>query len=606
MAYVQTARIGYEFYKSKKFCMSTKELSKLSEVKKLSLLIPSFSNFLTCDGDLPEEHFGYFGYTDHGMKFTKKETELQETWHKYQSSVKSVTIGEVRSQFPKFDKVCDSTFELAKCLREKGYQPLVFNTGGKGFRVMWHDLLLFRKVVRDESYGNLFIQQVAPDYFANLGIPYIVELLDYNVYDKKKGVKPDVLAHPITRLWPAFVDCTSLESFNSSIVFGNTEDVNLSNLIIQYWCKLVELLKAQNESSIPLLYELHDNQARSERVVSQSRRQQRVSDALIVVSPSSTVDQEFKTIIKSVLSRYGNTNEYAPIKWIPKPKQQDWEGFHFDYSQYCLNAEKHHSSYQTYYIFNPTTCCLSQRCFGDSCYGKPIVLYEEDQIINTQTSEQILESLNSDELDLETQLNELDRCYGMALPCDLKCMTLNQRYMLPSSNNEEERLETMKQLMLHSTVCLRSMMGTGKTELLAYYLRWLNNQMQNLRILMLTSRVTFANSVHARLNRAGLDFVSYLSPNADFTANRLIVQLDSLVKIVPKDKVIPAQRVDILVLDECESLLLHIASPLMKQRGKVYQLLQYLVKSSVQVLMMDADLSLRSWQWIQYVRPNAP
>ena len=105
MAFVQNARkgCGDGFYKSPKFCMSTKLLSKLSEVKWLNLLIPSFSNCLTPDGDLPENHFRY---TDHDMKFTKQETELKETWHKYQSSVKSITIGDVLSQFPKFDEVC--------------------------------------------------------------------------------------------------------------------------------------------------------------------------------------------------------------------------------------------------------------------------------------------------------------------------------------------------------------------------------------------------------------------------------------------------------------------------------------------------------------------
>ena len=83
-------------------------------------------------------------------------------------------------------------------------------------------------------------------------------------------------------------------------MFGNTEDVNLSALIIQYWCKLTVLLKAQNESSIPLLSALHDNQASSDRVVLCSRHQQRDSDAWIVIRPSSPLDQELKTIIKSV------------------------------------------------------------------------------------------------------------------------------------------------------------------------------------------------------------------------------------------------------------------------------------------------------------------
>ena len=108
-------------------------------------------------------------------------------------------------------------------------------------------------------------------------------------------------------------------------------------------------------------------------------------------------------------------------------------------------------------------------------------------------------------------------------------MKLNQRHMLPSTNNEEERLKTMEKFMLHSTVCLKSMMGTGKTELLAYNLKWLNNQMQSIRILMLSSRVSFANSVHARLNREGLEFVRYHSPKRRFyccsydCATRLLV-----------------------------------------------------------------------------------
>jgi hypothetical protein len=162
---------------------------------------------------------------------------LKLKWSTWLKEHSDQTIAQIRTQCVAFDTVCKDAEELAKALTEKGRSFLFFFSGCKGFRLLWYDSSLFYWVLQKEDYAKAYKQQIAMKYFTELGCsPLFVSRLDCSVYDKNKGVKPDVLAHPDSQLYSFVIhDYTQLNQYQLCRL---QKDEQLIEKVKQFWTGL--------------------------------------------------------------------------------------------------------------------------------------------------------------------------------------------------------------------------------------------------------------------------------------------------------------------------------------------------------------------------------
>lgn len=203
---------------------------------------------------------------------------------------------------------------------------------------------------------------------------------------------------------------------------------------------------------------------------------------------------------------------------------------------------------------------------------------------------------------------------------------VNKRYLVDIHNIEnDEIIKNVNKYFWNNehTKCLNihSDLGTGKTAVFDYIMDTYNPP----KVLVLSYRKTLTYNFYDRLKEKG--FESYLE-TIDYNCDRLIVQLESLLKIsdVPETLNIRSNNVldnlemsevrkelffddmifdefenlkipeyDLIVLDEIESLLNHMSSPTFRGNSRyVFDRLVDLLKSSQKVISMDGDFSERS------------
>ena len=148
------------------------------------------------------------------------------------------------------------------------------------------------------------------------------------------------------------------------------------------------------------------------------------------------------------------------------------------------------------------------------------------------------------------------------------------------------------------TLLIKSNMGTGKTELICDYITLFKPK----RILWISTRQTYATNICSRLK--DFNFVNYLDDKENFyTKPRIIVQLESLHMLEKNFKI---RMYDLIVLDEIESILYHFDSSTIAQySANTFDLLYLLcVNKITKIIGMDADLDLRSIEYIKDIDPN--
>ena len=157
----------------------------------------------------------------------------------------------------------------------------------------------------------------------------------------------------------------------------------------------------------------------------------------------------------------------------------------------------------------------------------------------------------------------------------------------------------------HKVLAIKSPYGTGKT----YAFKKIMDKNKFKRVLFITYRQSLAHSLTLELNeRFGFD--NYLDNNKvqeDGTklniknSNRLIIQLDSLQKIVkPFNYLLQTDGIpsfDLVVLDEIEGLLNHLSYSQLNQH-KTYNYLEKIIKRSSKILALDGDMNDRSYDFL--------
>ena len=207
------------------------------------------------------------------------------------------------------------------------------------------------------------------------------------------------------------------------------------------------------------------------------------------------------------------------------------------------------------------------------------------------------------ERDLKAQLTK--ECelanFGMPLRMDRggdTVRTLNRRYLLPPTLKEAE--SQLPDLMLHARVAFRSGMDTAKSSAFILYIKWLLQRFPELRILLVSCRLTLTASLTQRLIEAGIPCTSYLKcTKAELRdAQVVIVQLDSLWKLEN------TRPYEVVMLDECESTAFHFHAETLRRRSDVWQRLRTIIEQATQLIMLDAKLGCRGQLLLEQLVPR--
>lgn len=145
-----------------------------------------------------------------------------------------------------------------------------------------------------------------------------------------------------------------------------------------------------------------------------------------------------------------------------------------------------------------------------------------------------------------------------------------------------------------STVYVRANMKMGKTTTAKEYMK------QFTTIVMVSFRRTFTREMTAVMK--DLDIVSYLDirdKQIDLKkTSRVIIQAESLYKLKLNDET----QLDLLLLDESESIFDEFMSPTMKKANQCAATFEWLLENAFYCLIMDANLSTRTVDLVRKAR----
>ncbi len=198
-----------------------------------------------------------------------------------------------------------------------------------------------------------------------------------------------------------------------------------------------------------------------------------------------------------------------------------------------------------------------------------------------------------------------DKCkdskYIVGNLCDsdeqINYININKKF-LPDSDTVMEKLKNLHDTL--KSLVIKSPMGTGKTHVICKYIDLYAPK----RILLISTRQSYANNVFSRLEKYG--FVNYLYNKDSFhTSDRLIVQLESMDNLLKNDVLKPF---DFIVLDEIESIMFHFNSDtIIEKSHETFNLLHTLCKSKKsKVMVLDADYDDRGHQFVKSLSENVP
>jgi hypothetical protein len=176
--------------------------------------------------DQPDSYFAYT--TEYKLAFVNR--MLKE----------KLTYGQMAELCPEFKKLLLIMDRLLPALPES-CEAILYYSGGCGFRVLfWAPQAWQRVIWQDQTYARVaekglmpfllrHVLHLPPDICADLQ-PYI----DGNVYDIDKGVKPDVLAHFETNVFPVAFH----PGFRAERPRRDRGDPVLERAITTYWHRL--------------------------------------------------------------------------------------------------------------------------------------------------------------------------------------------------------------------------------------------------------------------------------------------------------------------------------------------------------------------------------
>jgi hypothetical protein len=178
--------------------------------------------------------------------------------------------------------------------------------------------------------------------------------------------------------------------------------------------------------------------------------------------------------------------------------------------------------------------------------------------------------------------------------------------LLPSAQKTVYSEGSMRPYELTETLAISAQMKLGKTKALLDYLaeHFPVDGFETKVIRFVTFRQTFSNSI----SKAFTDFTLYSDVTGDLDPvhhPRLIIQVESLHRLTFGTGVRP-EPIDLLILDEAESILGQFNSGLHKHFNAAFAMFQWMMQTARHVVCMDANLGDRTYHTLERLRPAHP
>ncbi len=147
-------------------------------------------------------------------------------------------------------------------------------------------------------------------------------------------------------------------------------------------------------------------------------------------------------------------------------------------------------------------------------------------------------------------------------------------------------------------------MGSGKTHQIKECLK---DHEKFKRILVLSPRQTFSKEKFAEFNTICQDFMHYQSEEVkeiyDWSSiNKLVVQVESLVRFPDVENARCNLKYDLVILDEIESILYQFSSTTNRNVIKAFQVFTSILLSSKYIIMADAFITKRTISLCRYLK----
>ena len=427
------------FYGPRGYREITEENININEFSKLSLIIPSYFPMMQKEYDYNQSaikmehiesypdiknkpyHVRYVGIADMDMDIMSVKNalkplfsdddapatytyvgDIKKRWVNWLTSQTRLTIGNMREKSGVFDEVCKDTLAIALAAQAKGFDPIVFFSGCKGFRVLWSDPAAFYWVDETYDYGKAFVSSEAFYYFeTHLEIDpmsNIVKKLDASVYSRDKGIKPDLDKHPSSHLYPVLIQ--DLDQFNDTLLYDtalidNTKvlDQRLVDRICNYWLDLPKLCPAL----VPVINPIFDyNQSTLELEPYSTNGKEYTKPVYEHKEYSSEQLKEIRAgqildpMYEQALLRYVNdhsTKQYTSLNGITKKKgvigdpleSKIWLISLTEFTWCGLKPGFHSDGTDIRFIINTKNETINQKCFSTCAPDKSFPVWASSQ-----------------------------------------------------------------------------------------------------------------------------------------------------------------------------------------------------------------------------------
>ena len=175
----------------------------------------------------------------------------------------------------------------------------------------------------------------------------------------------------------------------------------------------------------------------------------------------------------------------------------------------------------------------------------------------------------------------------------------NMFEQLPNTQKNIYNKNQMNEYEICGTLVVQAQMGLGKTKALKLYLEKYNKSKIDSKVIRFISfRQTFASSISKNFQE--FELYNNIKGNRINSIDKLIIQVESLHRLNTNKKI------DLLILDEIESILSQFNSGLHKNFNAAFAMFQWMLKTSKNVICMDANISDRTYNTLAKIRPNFP
>ena len=183
---------------------------------------------------------------------------------------------------------------------------------------------------------------------------------------------------------------------------------------------------------------------------------------------------------------------------------------------------------------------------------------------------------------------------------------ISQRYLLPQGIKKiEDKTDILQGNIIKffeddelKSFNLKSPYDTGKTQMIKRIIDTFDPK----KILWLSYRKTLTNDILGNFETQ-YNFKDY--QNKEFGSDRLIIQLESILKIQnemiwTEEDLMMYPEYDLVLIDEVESILSHFNSPTFKGKSKeCFQFIQNIMINSKKIITLDGDIGNRTYKFIE-------